>query len=243
MAYAQLYGNPFPHLTIAGRTGMGCHSCRAGMGDDSDLPLPTDIGSDIDPTDDISPIIFTDPIGIGVDSNLPLPTDVGGTLMSDYPESIGTNFTLVGPNEYLNEQTGQIVPMQTAQLVSGVNVGPGTANLTTTDSNAGLVLTDPTTGTTYSGLLSPAAQALQAAGQLVTVGGLLTAQGQALARAGGLNSIAPTTAISSTSLAGLSAWLSAQTLMSGVPNGVSLVGGIAILVVASSALSGGKRRR
>lgn len=112
---------------------------------------------------------------------------------------------------------------------------------------------DPVTGIAYAGFLTPDAQTLYNAGALVTNGNQLTSQGSALAAQGDLitGTPAPTTAqvaaasataASSTSgtFSELEAWLSAQTYVTGVPNGALLAGSA---IIGSLLFSGGKKRR
>jgi len=113
-------------------------------------------------------------------------------------------------------------------------------------------LVDPVTGLTYSGFLTPDAQTLYQSGSLVTGGNQLTSQGSALAAQGDLitGTPAPTTAqVAAASSAAVSpsgdswsqieTWLSAETYVSGIPNG-ALLAGAAIL---GSLLFGGKKGR
>jgi hypothetical protein len=90
--------------------------------------------------------------------------------------------------------------------------------------------------------LTPAAQALNAAGQLVTAAGKLTAQGQALLSAGNLYNAPPAATSSlSTAMASLTSWFSGSTMIAGVPNAVILLGLIGGVFMLSS--MGGKKRR
>jgi hypothetical protein len=218
MAYAQL-NSPLPSLTLPFHPGAhaflrDCVHCD--LGDDSlsypplidptmtDLPLPT-------PTDTstiLSPM------------NPPMNTDVPW---------IGDIFQNVGPDEYLNIQTGQVVPGSIASEVIAATSGASSiAQTTGTEPTATLV--DPTTGETYSGTLTHAAQALKSAGTLVDGVGHLTAQGRALAAVGQLISapVTPTGGSSiSSAVSSLTSWFTQKTLFSSVPNYL-VVGGVAI---------------
>ncbi len=228
MAYAAL-DSPLPGLTV---TENGCRSC--GMrGSPRAFPtsgrnfFPRFLGQDDG----------DDTIDIGDDPDLPItPDDLGVSLStpimpaSSYPATIGSEFTSNGDGTYTNIQTGQSVPMATAQAVTAATTGSATANLSTVNTEGKLTLTDPTTNTTSTVAvsdLSVAAQALQAAGQLVTASGVLTAQGQALSKAGALYTVPPSTASS------LSTWASEETMVAGVPNAVVLIGGLGLLLLVS----------
>jgi hypothetical protein len=291
MAYAKL-NSPLPGLTaaLAGlRCCMGAQYTQRrvvmrGLGQDETDPVDTtdvdNFGDLTDPNDDVVPIIDPantisplSPGGISdMGTSLPLTASsaTGPSLSSDYPATIGTEFSLVGANQYLNIQTGQIVDMATAQEVTAATTGAATATLQTTGVYApttGTQITDPTTGVTYTysaatgqfsgsdgsaGGLSAAAQALQSVGQLVTAAGALTAQGEALAAAGGLVAPAPVAVATSPIpasgwLASMEAWLSSYSMLgSGLPDwgvllGIGVVGMVATSYISSG--SGKKKRR
>lgn len=269
--YAQL-DSPLPGLTahamgcvcgpghcncgMRGFTQRRIHLGMGGLGDDtidttSDLQFgdepwlavgPT--ASPLDPyTSEVTdPANVTSPLDPAIDLPLTPTSDVGSSLASDYPSGIGTEFVLVGADQYMNIQTGQIVPMSVALAVTGATPVSATT-LQTTDTEQGVNLTDPTTGTVYNGALTTAAQALNQAGQLVTAAGNLTAQGQALAKAGLLVSPASASSSLSASLASLTSWFSGSTLISGFPNWGVLAGLGVVGVVASSYLSAPRRRK
>lgn len=221
MAYAQM-DSPLPGLTVSP---TGCHSCgMRGLGDDStDLPLTT-----VDPSEILTPTIS--------------PLDTG---MIGLPDTIGTEFISNGDGTYLNIQTGQSVPMDTAQQVTAATTGAATSGgVATTSATITGTLVDPNAATSAvtTNNLTTAAQALNAAGQLVTAAGKLTAQGQALLNAGNLyNAVPSTTPNLSTAMASLTSFFTGSTLIAGVPN-IAVIGiGIAGLMALSS--MGGKKKR
>jgi len=252
--YAQL-DSPLPNLTLSMR---GCHSCGSrglhGLGDDSvDTTSTYDYGNLTDPSNDLAPLVYytpentISPLSPTDFTDLPLTPDAV-SLMSDYPASIGSEFTLVGPDQYVNIQTGQIVPMSVAQAVTAATVPP--ANLSTTDAaiTGGTLsiadVVDPSTGTSYNGTLTAAAAALQATGALVTSAGKLTAAGQQLAAQGQLLAQPPSVSAQvSSALTSLSTWFTGQTLMAGVPNWGVLAGAGVGLTILSSYLSSRPKRR
>lgn len=251
MAYAAL-NSPLPGLTVSPG---GCHSCgMRGLGstwspvlrglgmlgqDDSefDTSSSTDFGDLTDPN-----VISPAPIDV---SSLPLaPIDTGETLspiatpgntgmINDYPSTIGTEFVSNGDGTYTNIQTGQSVPMETAQQVTAATTGAATSNLQTTNTEGQVTLTDPNTGVTstiQTNNLTAAAQALNATGSLITAAGKLTAQGQALLNAGNLYAAPPTT----NPLTALTTWMSASTMFPGIPNAAVAVGLIAGVMVLAN---------
>lgn len=224
MAYAQM-DSPLPGLTVSP---TGCHSCgMRGLGDDStdftDLPLTS-----VDPSEILTPTIS--------------PLDTG---MISLPDTIGTEFISNGDGTYLNIQTGQSVPMDTAQQVTAATTGAATSGgVATTSAAITGTLVDPNAATSAitTNNLTTAAQALNAAGQLVTAAGKLTAQGQALLNAGNLyNAVPSTTPNLSTAMASLTSFFTGSTLIAGVPN-IAVIGiGLAGLMALSS--MGGKKKR
>ena len=245
MAYGQL-DSPLPGLTVRS-DGERCCGMR-GLGDDSlsfDTTSTDNFGELTDPT-----TIF-DPLSDPTLQNLPLAPSIT-PLESSYPSSIGTEFILQGPNEYLNIQTGQVVPMQTAQAITAATTGPATSNLDTVATGQGpsVTIVDPNTGshsTIATNNLTAAAQALNSAGQLVNAAGKLTAQGQALLNAGNLyNTLNPPSSAGlnlSSAVSSLTSWFSAETLIAGIPNGAVALGGVAIVALLPALLSGKKGRR
>lgn len=218
MAYAQL-NSPLPNLTMVFHPGAHAllRGCPPEMGDDwldpsaIDLPLPTTVD-----TTALTPIDIPGG-GYGFDS-----TDVPW---------IGDVFQNVGPDTYLNIQTGQTVPGAVATEIAAATQIP-TGVLDTTGTEQGVNLVDASTGTNYSGMLTRAAQLLQDAGHLVDTAGHLTAQGRALAASGQLVShpVAPAGGAGfSSAIHSLTSWFTEKTLFSAVPNWVVLAGaGVAI---------------
>lgn len=217
MAYARL-NSPLPNMTMPFHPGAhaflrGCPAC--GLGDESldpsaiDLPLPT-----------IDDPILIDPV-------YEPPMDIYTAQPSTDAPWIGDVFQNVGPDEYLNIQTGQVVPSSVANEIAAATAGASSI-AQTTGTEVGVNLTDPATGTTYTGALTQAAQALKAAGTLVDAAGHLTAQGRALAASGQLVSapISPTSSISS-ALSSFTSWFSQQSLIAGLPNW-ALVAGVLV---------------
>lgn len=220
-----------------------------GLGDDGDSAIDDSewASETTDPANSISPLSPGNGFDPSTMPDLPLPSasDIGTGLTSDYPSTIGNEFVLVGPNQYLNIQTNQIVPMNVAQLVTGASTASG-ATLQTTGTESGVSLKDPVTGTVYNGPLTAVAQALNATGQLVTAAGNLTAQGRALAASGQLVT-APTSSLSA-SLSSISSWFSSSTLLTGIPNWQVLGGTAAAIAFVSylyreSSFQPPKRRR
>jgi hypothetical protein len=225
MSYAQL-DSPLPGLTVTS-TGERCCGMR-GLGDMPVDTVYTDPGGGlVDPTIIDTPIIDT--------GSLPLTNIVSPSLDSMYPSTIGTEFTSNGDGTYTNIQTGQSVPYDTAAAITQATTGPATVNLNTVATEQNVSLIDPTTGQTSTistNNLSAAAQALQAAGQLVNSVGKLTAQGQALLAQGNLYNALPhpsaTTGFSN-AMSSLTSWFTESTLFPGFPNyGVV---GIAVVVL------------
>jgi hypothetical protein len=222
--YAQL-DSPLPGLTVTS-TGERCCGMRgaAHLGFLGDVPVDTVYtdpgGGLVDPTTFdptvISPIIDT--------GSLPLTNIVSPSLDSMYPSTIGTEFTSNGDGTYTNIQTGQSVPYDTAAAITQATTGPATVNLNTVATEQNVSLIDPTTGQTSTistNNLSAAAQALQAAGQLVNSVGKLTAQGQALLAQGNLYNTLPhpsATAGFSNAMSSLTSWFTESTLFPGFPN-------------------------
>lgn len=224
MAYAQL-DSPLPNLTMLFHPGAhallrGCPPCGMGQGDappidpsiydQFDLPLPV-------PT---YPPVFLDPIT----TLQPINTDVPW---------IGDVFQNVGPDVYLNIQTGQTVPGAVATEIAAATQLP-TGILQTTGTEQGVDLVDPTTGMNYTGILTQAARVLQAGGQLADATGKLTAQGRALAASGQLVSgpVAPSGAGFSSAIHSLTSWFTGSTLIAGYPNwGVLAAAGAAAFVL------------
>lgn len=241
MAYAAL-DSPLPNLTLLL---SGCGGCggregiRPGLGDLlTDLPLA--------PIDTVATSVYADPLPYwSTDTfNLPMPTiSPSSDLMNFYPPTIGTEFILQGAGQYLNIQTGQIVPMSTAQAITSATTGSASsaAQTQSTDNVANLV--DPTTGQKFSGALTTAAQVLKSSGQLVNAAGQLTAAGQALAKQNNL--VTPSIGADFTAaISSLTSWFSGSTLILGVPNAVVLGGGfIAVAVVLPMLFSSRKTRR
>jgi len=261
MAYAEL-DNPLPGLTVSpngcrscGMRGYGCHDC--GLGQDVstiDTTSTTDFGSLIPPSESIGPIISPDtpvltpgPLQPTDLTNAPVAVISPVLPTGSEPSTIGTNFIDVGGGNYLNLQTGQTVPQATAEAITAASTGPATANLSTVSTTGSVTLIDPTSGvstTVATNNLTTAAQALQAAGQLVDATGKLTAQGQALAAAGNLYNAPPSTGVNlSAAMSSLTTWFNQSTLVSGVPNWGVLAGGVAGLAVFSAIISRPKRRR
>jgi hypothetical protein len=208
-----------------------------------DLQIPSSYGVADNTISPNSPgAITSDPFS--TDSSLPLPASVGPSIYADYPSTVGTEFVSNGDGTYTNIQTGQAVPLATAQEVTAATTGSATANLSTTGTVSAANLIDPTTGVNYSGTLSPAAAALQATGQLATAAGTLTAAGLALAAQGQLIAAPPSTGASvSAALSSLSSWFTGSTLIAGVPNAVILLGLGAVVMILPSMMSGKKRKR
>ena len=245
-----MYGplnSPLPGLTVSPN---GCRSCgmrghHLGMLGDDVTPIDTtytDPGNLTDPTYIIDP---TTPIDISTldPTQLPLPNQLSPSINSMYPATVGTEFTSNGDGTYTNIQTGQSVPYSTAMAVTNATGGVVSTSLQSA-SNTG-TLVDPNSGTTIStNNLTTAAQALQAAGQLLTAAGKLTAQGQALLNAGNLYNAAPATPATGISgaMASLTAWMSGSTLFPGLPN-MAVVGGAILLVMVLPSMMSGKRRR
>jgi hypothetical protein len=242
--YAQL-DSPLPGLTVTS-TGERCCGMR-GLGDVPVDTVYTDPGGGlVDPTTFdptvISPIIDT--------GSLPLTNIVSPSLDSMYPSTIGTEFTSNGDGTYTNIQTGQSVPYDTAAAITQATTGPATVNLNTVATEQNVSLIDPTTGQTSTistNNLSAAAQALQAAGQLVNSVGKLTAQGQALLAQGNLYNTLPhpsATAGFSNAMSSLTSWFTGSTLVPGIANGVVL-SGLAVLGLISWQIIGAEppRRR
>ena len=214
MSYAQL-DSPLPGLTVTS-TGERCCGMR-GLGDMPVDTVYTDPGGGlVDPTIIDTPIIDT--------GSLPLTNIVSPSLDSMYPSTIGTEFTSNGDGTYTNIQTGQSVPYDTAAAITQATTGPATVNLNTVSSEQNVSLIDPTTGQTSTistNNLSAAAQALQAAGQLVNSVGKLTAQGQALLAQGNLYNTLPhpsATAGFANAMSSLTSWFTESTLFPGFPN-------------------------
>lgn len=243
--YAQL-NSPLPGLTVSPD---GCHACgmRGFLGQDDGSVDETPV--DVTPIDITVP--YTPP-SLVLDSGAPAaPNIITPDISTGEPATIGTEFVSVGGGNYLNTQTGQTVPMAVAQQVTAATAGSATANLQTVNTPGNLTLIDPTSGqatTISTSNLTAAAQALQAAGQLVDATGKLTAQGQALLNGGNLYNALPQTGASasvSAALASVGSWFSGSTLIAGVPNMAVLGIGIVGLVIVSSMASGksGRRRR
>ncbi len=240
MAYAEMH-SPLPNLTLSLD---GCRACGTrGLGD---MPLEfdttyTDTGDLIPPEPYMPPIetIIEPPSYI---SDLPLPNIVTPPLSSFYPPTIGTEFQLVGADQYLNIQTGQMVPMHIAQIVTDATTGPATSNVQTQSAQNVSGLVDPTTGKSFSGVLTNAAQILSASGQLVNAAGHLTAQGQALANQGQL--IAKPAAVDiSGAVSSIASWFTGQTFIAGVPNWGVLAGLFVVGSIATSYVSSRPKRR
>jgi hypothetical protein len=241
--YAQL-DSPLPGLTVNsdGERCCGMRGYTPGMLGDDSVPVDTtgtyDTGTLVDPN---APISFS-PVDL---STLPANT-ITPSLESMYPATIGTEFTSNGDGTYTNIQTGQSVPYDTAAAITQATTGPATVNLSTVATEGNLTLVDPTTGaatTINTNNLSAAAQALNAAGGLVTAAGKLTAQGQALLNAGNLYNPVPASAGISGAMASLTSWFTGSTMIAGVPNVAVAVGVIALVMVLPAMMSGKKRRR
>jgi hypothetical protein len=190
---------------------------------------------------------YTDPGGGLVDPNAPAsdylfatgdlsalaPNPISPSLEAMYPTTVGTEFVGHGDGTYTNIQTGQTVPYSIAQEITAATTGAGTANLQTQGTEVPGTIVDPNTGQSIpTNNLSEAAQALNAAGQLVTAAGKLTAQGQSLLHAGNLYNAPATTGAAaniSAAVSSLTSWFTQSSLVSGFPNyGVV---GVALLVV------------
>jgi hypothetical protein len=260
MAYSALT-SPLPGLTVS-PTGERCCGLRgyqpgahALLGMLGDTPIfdtsSTDPGSLIDPSvfDQPSPIIdLTPPIETLppiIDATaLPLPNQLSPSVYSSYPASVGTEFTSNGDGTYTNIQTGQTVPYQIAEQLTAATTGAATSSLDTTATGQNLTITDASgaTSSVNTNNLTVAAQALQAAGQLVNAAGKLTAQGQALLNGGNLYKPAPVSANPfSGAMASLTSWFSGST--GGFPNVAILGVGLAAVFVLPSLMGGKKRRR
>lgn len=251
MAYAAL-NSPLPGLTVSPG---GCHSCgMRGLGlgslgqDDSEFDTtPTDITGDLVDPNVISPA----PIDVSTLQLAPINTNETlspiaapvNTSMLAYPDTIGTEFVSNGDGTYTNIQTGQSVPLATAQQVTAATTGSATANVDTTATQGTVTLTDPNTGVTSTvstNNLTAAAQALNSAGQLVTTAGKLTAQGQALLNAGNLyNPLTAAPTGISAAMTSLTTWMSGSTVLPGVPNYFVLLGGIFAVVAFSGMFHAG----
>lgn len=225
--YAQL-DSPLPGLTVTS-TGERCCGMR-GLGDVTFDTTSTDPGGGL-----IDPTLPADPGYVFDTGSLPITNIVSPSLDSMYPPTVGTEFTSNGDGTYTNIQTGQSVPYDTAAAITQATTGPATVNLNTVPTEQNVTLIDPTTGqssTVSTTNLSAAAQALQAAGQLVNSVGKLTAQGQALLAQGNLYNPVPqssATAGFSNAMSSLTSWFTESTLVSGFPNYGVL--GIAVVVI------------
>lgn len=238
MAYAQL-DSPLPNLTMTFHPGAhallrGCPPC--GMG--SEVP-PIDPGvfDNLPLTVPTYPPVFLDP------SSGLMPIDTMSLWLGDSPW-IGDVFQNVGPDEYLNIQTGQVVPGSVATEIAAATRIPSGV-LQTAGTESGVTLIDPTTGVNYTGILTQAAQALKATGQLVDAAGKLTSQGRSLAASGQLVSapVSPVGANISSAISSLTSWFNEKTLFSAFPNYAVVGGGLLGLMVAPSLFSKSKRRR
>ena len=225
--YAELH-SPIPGHTVSPN---GCRDCgMRGLGQDEGDPLDTTI---------LEPPIA--PVDIGPVNAISPPIDAG-VATNDAPW-IGNIFQNVGPDQYLNIQTGQVVPGSIAEQINAATSGAGSiAQTTSTETVSDLV--DPTTGQSFSGNLTVAAQTLKNAGQLVDAAGHLTAAGRALASQGNLTGTPATGANFSAAVHSLTSWFTQSNLMPGIPNwgvlgAVILVGGIA----SSYIMERPKRRR
>jgi hypothetical protein len=213
----------------------------------TDLPLaPIDTGSSsvygAGPIDLMPVDVY--PIDTGV---LPLPViSPGSDLSSMYPQTVGTEFVSNGDGTYINLQTGQSVPYQIAQQITAATTGAASSSAQTSSAPTASNLVDPTTGQSYSGTLSAAAQLLKASGQLVNSAGQLTAAGQALAKQGALIMVPSSGPNFSAAISSLTSWFTESTVISGVPNWGVLAGaaiGLSILGGVLNTRSKGRRRR
>lgn len=236
--YAQL-DSPLPSLTVS-PYGEHCCSMRGFLGQDEGDPLTETLSFPDQSTSDLSNLPLT-----SIDVNEPLvpfisPADTG---MIGLPDRIGTEFVSNGDGTYTNIQTGQSVPQSIAQQVTAATTGAGTANVQTQSTQVAGSIVDPNTGATIPvNNLTAAAQALNAAGGLVTAAGKLTAQGQALLNAGNLYNAPPSTGISA-AMSSLTSWFTGSTMIAGVPN-VAIIGGVLLAaIVLPSMLSRKKARR
>jgi hypothetical protein len=261
MAYAAL-DSPLPGLTVS-PTGERCcgvrgyqpgaHALLGMLGDtpifDTSSTDPT--GSLIDPTaiDQPAPIIdLTPPIEtlppIIDTTSLPLPNQLSPSVYSSYPSSVGTEFTSNGDGTYTNIQTGQTVPYNIAEQISAATAGAPAVDTTATGQNLTITDASGATSSVNTNNLTVAAQALQAAGQLVNAAGKLTAQGQALLNGGNLYKPAPvSTNPFSGAMSSLSSWMSGSTFIPGVPNMVVGLVAIAGLIGLSIAVQDRPKKR
>jgi len=253
VAYAKL-NSPLPNLTLSlhGCASCGSRECQCGSGLGSTWsPVRKSLGAmDLqfdttytDTGDLIPPEPFSPPMEPPTYiSDLPLPNIVTPPLSSFYPPTIGTEFQLVGADQYLNIQTGQMVPMHIAQTVTEATTGSATSNVQTQSAQNVSGLVDPTTGKSFSGVLTNAAQILSASGQLVNAAGHLTAQGQALANQGQL--IAKPAAVDiSGAVSSIASWFTDQTFVAGVPNWGVLAGLFVVGSIVTSYVSSRPKRR
>src|SRR5579872_3902498 len=151
MAYAPL-SSPLPGLTVSEG---GCQSCgMRGLGDDFSVDTTyTDPGGGL--IDPYAAQPYADPFASDpsygsltpgpLEPDLPLaPPTPSLNLFS--PNNIGTNFVLDPlSGEYMNLQTGQLVPQSTAEAITAASTGPATSNLDTTATGQGpeITITDP----------------------------------------------------------------------------------------------------
>jgi hypothetical protein len=244
--YAELH-SPLPSLTVdptgehcCGMRGSIMHRHMRGLGSfDDALTFDTtpiyDTGGLVDPTAPASDFLFqpTDPI-MNVDLSTLPPNPISPSLEAMYPQTVGTEFTSNGDGTYTNIQTGQSVPYSIAQQITAATTGSATGNLQTQGTEVSGSIVDPNTGQSIStNNLTTAAQALNAAGNLVTAAGKLTAQGQALLHSGNLYN-APSSSSGfpaniSSAMSSLTSWFTQSSLVSGFPNYGVL--GVALLVV------------
>jgi len=227
----------------------GCASC--GLGDVDPLT-----GELIPPPD----VIPMDPSNF--DLPLPMPMNLSIDISSPWNPTvspptdvpwIGNEFQNVGPDEYINIQTGQSVTKSMAQAITAATGGGVDPNIQVTATTSGVNLTDPvsvtdpTSGRTYAGTLTAAAQAMKATGTLVDSAGKLTAQGRQLANSGNL--IAPPTTAQmqaaqfnpSSMLTTVESWFSGKT--AGIPNMAIVAVVLAGATVLPGMMSSGPKRR
>ena len=176
------------------------------------------------------------------------------------PAPIGTPGLSPGPILYTGPNPGPVSDVPSVPASASVASDPGgtASSIVSTVASAVAAATnpaptfisnvvDPATGIQYTGNLTPDAQTLMNAGLLVTTGNDLTVEGSALAAQGDLVTGVPapsvTTADTATadSEATFSAWFSAETIWTGVPNGVVLGGGVVGAFLLVSLLKGKKR--
>jgi hypothetical protein len=184
------------------------------------------------------------------------------SFMGENPHASGdTQSPIYGPGRGFNPQPPIISHLYTATPVNQISPPPAPEppiiiHAPTTPAQVVPVPTsltnaiDPVTGLSYSGNLTQDAQTLENAGNLVNSANQLTSQGSALAAQGDLivGTPAPTAAsavsasitpTSTDSWTSFMAWLSAETVWAGIPNGAVLAGG----VLGAALLFGGKKGR